>query len=93
MPRENRAVSVSDLHQETAAVMRRVRGSKRPLVITERGRAAAVLVSVETYERQERERVLLHELARGDREITAGRGFSLARVLADADKVLSRSRR
>ena len=86
-------MSISDLHDETAAVVRRVRGSKRPVVITERGRAAAVLVGVETYERHERERALLRDLARGGREIAAGRGASLARVLADADKLLARRRR
>jgi DNA-binding CsgD family transcriptional regulator len=50
-------------------------------------------LSVETYERGERERKLLRELARGEREIAAGRGISLDRVLVDADKVLARTRR
>jgi hypothetical protein len=47
---------------------------------------------VEAYERGERERDLLRELARGEREIAKGRGFSLERVLADAHKVLDRDR-
>jgi DNA-binding CsgD family transcriptional regulator len=41
----------------------------------------------------ERERKILRELARGEREIAAGRGISLERVLADADKVLARARK
>jgi PHD/YefM family antitoxin component YafN of YafNO toxin-antitoxin module len=60
------------------------------MMLTERGRAQAVLLSVEAYERGEREREILRELARGEREIAAGRGFPLERVLADADKVLAR---
>ena len=39
----------------------------------------------------ERERRMLRELARGEREIAAGRGVSLERVLADAEKLLARA--
>jgi PHD/YefM family antitoxin component YafN of YafNO toxin-antitoxin module len=63
------------------------------MILTEKGRARAVLLSVEAYERSERERAILRELARGEREIVAGRGFSLERILADADKVLGHSRK
>ncbi len=63
------------------------------MVIRESGRAQAVLLSLETYERNQRESEILRELARGEREITAGRGFSLTQVLKDADKVLKRARK
>lgn len=92
MARSSRAVSVGELRADPARVVRRVLASKRPVVVTERGRARAVLLSVEAYERGERERDLLRELARGEREIAKGRGFSLERVLADAHKVLDRDR-
>jgi len=93
MAKTSRAISVVELRQNPAGVVRRVRDSKRPLVITQQGRATAILLSVETYERGERERKILRELARGEREIAAGRGVSLERVLADADKVLARTRK
>ena len=41
----------------------------------------------------QRESEILRELARGEREIAAGRGFSLTQVLKDADKVLKRARK
>ena len=93
MAKTSRAVSVAELRENPAGVVRRVRGSKRPMMLTEKGRAQAVLLSVEAYERGEREREILRELARGEREIAAGRGFSLKRILADADRVLARSRK
>lgn len=93
MAKASRVVSVAQLRQNPAGVVRRVRASRRPLVVTQKGRATAVLLSVETYERGERERKILRELARGEREIAAGRGSSLERVLADADKVLARIRK
>ena len=59
-------------------------------MITQRGRAAAVLLSVEAYEAAEHERYLLRLLAKGDREIAAGRGYDLDAVRADADELLAR---
>jgi len=93
MAKRSRAVSVGELREDADAVVRRVRGSREPVIVTERGRAQAVLLSVEAYQRGEREREILRELARGEREITAGRGYSLDRVVADADKVLARIRK
>ena len=60
-------VPITDLRQDAAAVLRRLKGSREPLVITQRGRAAAILLSPETYERSRQERELLRLLARGGR--------------------------
>jgi prevent-host-death family protein len=93
MSKSSRAVSVADLGKDPSGVVRRVRRSRHPVVIRESGRAQAVLLSLEAYERNQREHEILRELARGEREIAAGRGFSLTQVLKDADKVLKRARK
>jgi len=82
-------IPVTDLRQDAAAALKRLRTSRQPVVITQRGRAAAVLLSMEEYERGEHERQLLHLLARGEQEIAAGKGFDLETVLAEADAVLA----
>ena len=82
-------VPVSELRQDVAAVLKRLQASREPLVITQRGRAAAVLISIEAYERREREHDLLQLLARGEKEISDGVGVSLVSVLADADELLA----
>lgn len=82
-------VPVSDLRQDVAAVLKRLQGSGEPMVITQRGRAAAVLLSVEAHERRERELKLLQLLAQGEKEIAAGDVTSLDDVLAEADRVLA----
>jgi prevent-host-death family protein len=82
-------IPVSDLRQDAAKVLKRIRDSKKPLVITQRGRAAAVMLSVEAFEQSERDRELLRLLARGEREIEAGEGYDLDSVLAEADALLS----
>ena len=93
MAKPSKTVSLSELQASLAAILRRVRRSREPIVIQEDGRSAAVLVSAAAFARRERELTILRELARGEREIAVGRGFSLSRVLQDGDKVLSRRRR
>jgi prevent-host-death family protein len=82
-------IPITDLRQDAAAALKRVKSSRQPVVITQRGRAAAVLLSLEAYERSEQERHILQLLARGEQEIKAGRGFDLDEVLAEADNLLA----
>ena len=84
-------IPLSDLKQDASATLKRLRKSKRPLILTQRGKAAAVLLSLNTYERGEREREILKLLARGEREIAAGKGYDLDDVLAEADALLSKA--
>jgi len=91
MPKVPDIIPVTDLRQDAAAALKRVRASKQPLVITQRGRAAAVMLSLEAYERAEHERQLLRLLARGGKEIAAGQGYDLEEVLDEADALLARA--
>lgn len=81
-------IPITDLRQDAASVLKRVRESKQPFFITQRGRAAAVIQSTEAYQRDEHDRELLRALARGDKEIAAGKGYNLKAVLAEADALL-----
>lgn len=91
MPKVPRMIPVTRLRQDAAAALKRLKASKQPVVITQRGRAAAVLLSMEQYERGEHERQLLRLIARGEQEIAAGKGFDLDAVLADADAILGQA--
>jgi prevent-host-death family protein len=82
-------VPVSDLRQDAARVLKNAKKSQKPLVITQRGRATAVLMSLEAFERAEAERELLLLLARGEKEIAGKVGYALDEVLAEADALLS----
>lgn len=81
-------IPISDLRQDVAEVLRQVSESREPLVITQRGRAAAVMLSVREYERVEYERRLLKALAMGEKEIEAGEGFDLDDVMEEADALV-----
>ena len=81
-------VPISDLRQDTAGVIKRVVATDEPVVITQRGRASAVLVSAGSYERTQHENEILRILAQGDAEIAAGLGRDAEDVLAEARALL-----
>ncbi len=89
MPKASNIVPVSDFRQDAAGILSRLLRDKESVVITRRGRAAAILMSVDEHERSEHERQLLYILARGDGEVRAGKGHDLDDVLAEADKLLA----
>jgi prevent-host-death family protein len=82
-------IPITDLRQDAAGVVKRVRSSKEPVFITQRGRTAAVLMSSESYEKSEHDLELLRLLAQGDKEIAAGKGYDLDAVLAELDSLLA----
>ena len=81
-------VPITDLRQDATAIVKRVAKSREPLIITQRGRAAAIMVSVEDYEHSRQELEILRLLARGGKEINKGKGYDLDTVLSDADELL-----
>ena len=85
-------IPVTELRQDAAAALKRLKTSRQPVVITQRGRATAVLLSLEEYERSENERQLLRHIARGEKEIAAGKGFDLDVALKEAEAVYSAER-
>ena len=88
MSRMPELVPVSDLRQRAAAVLKKLRNSRDPVVVTQRGRAAAVLLDFEEYERREHDFEILQLLVQGEKEIAAGVGYELDDVLSEADKIL-----
>jgi prevent-host-death family protein len=83
-------VPVSDLRQDAAKLLKQLNETDEPLIITQRGRAAAVMMGVQTYEKFEHEKELLRLLAKGDREIEQEEGYDLDSVLSEADALLAK---
>ena len=88
MPTVPKIIPISDLRQNASGVVKSVSSSREPVFITQRGRAAAVMVSMEVYENSQHEMDVLHLLARGEKEIEAGIGHELDDVLKEADRFL-----
>jgi prevent-host-death family protein len=88
MPRTPKIIPISDLRQNASDVVKSVSSSRQPVFITQRGRAAAVMVSMAVYENSQHEMDILHLLARGEKEIAAGIGHEHNDVLKEADRYL-----
>jgi PHD/YefM family antitoxin component YafN of YafNO toxin-antitoxin module len=83
-------IPVSELEEDASSVILRLRESGALAVITQEGRAAAVLIDIESFRKTESEREILTLLARGEREIAEGVGYDLDEILAEADTLLGR---
>ena len=88
MAKTPRIIPISDLRQNASDVVKGVSTSREPVFITQRGRAAAVMVSMQVYEESQHELDILKLLARGEKEIEAGVGYELDEVLKKADHFL-----
>lgn len=67
---------VTVLKTKSAELIRKARESGQPIIITQNGKATAVLQDVESYEQMRKALLLLKFLARGDRELREGEGMS-----------------
>ncbi|MCK9264546.1 MAG: type II toxin-antitoxin system Phd/YefM family antitoxin [Deltaproteobacteria bacterium] len=88
MPKAPKIIPISDLRQNASDIVKRVASSREPIFITQRGRAAAVMVSMKDYEHTQHENEILRLLACGEKEIEAGIGHELEDVLKEADRIL-----
>lgn len=93
MKRAPRTVSWNELGPEHAATLRGA-GELGRLLVTQRGRPSAVLLSLAAFERIERERSILSTLLRGEEDIRRGRTHSWEDVLRRLQKrIRTRSKR
>lgn len=60
---------VTMLKTRSAQLIREARNSRQPIVITQNGKATAVLQDVESYEEQRRALLMLKLMAQGDQEL------------------------
>lgn len=70
---------VTVLKTRSAELIRRARETRQPVIITQNGKATAVLQDVESYQRQRQALLLLKYVALGERDLRDGA------VLSDAD--------
>lgn len=71
---------ITALKTSCAQMIQQAREAGRPIVITQNGRATAVLQDVETFARQRQALLLLRFLAQGEQELRRGRGVPHATV-------------
>jgi antitoxin YefM len=65
---------VSEFRANAAELIEHVRSSRRPLVLTQRGRSAAVVLDVAEYERMVEEIDLLSDVRTAIQQVESGQG-------------------
>ena len=69
---------LSEFRAHASALLQRIRDQKRPLVLTQRGHSAAVVVDVSEYERMIDELELLRDVRIAEEQLERGEGVSHA---------------
>jgi len=67
---------LSDFRAGAASFIRQVNETKRPIVITQRGKGVAVVVDVAEYESMQEKIELLEEVQKAEAQLSAGLGVS-----------------
>jgi antitoxin YefM len=81
--------SLSEFRANAAAFVQQVRSTRRPLVLTQHGRGAAVLLDVTEYERLIEQVELLQEVQSAEQQLAEGRGVEHGEA---RDQVMARLR-
>ena len=79
---------VTVLKTKSAELIRQVRETGQPIIITQNGKPTAVLQDVESFQRQREALTLLKILARGDQEISEGKGLRHDDVMRRVERKL-----
>ncbi|HET7273647.1 MAG TPA: type II toxin-antitoxin system Phd/YefM family antitoxin [Longimicrobiaceae bacterium] len=67
---------VSEFRANAAALINQVRETRRPLVLTQHGKGAAVLLNVEEYERLVERAELIEDVATSEDQLRHGQGIT-----------------
>lgn len=71
---------VSEFRANTALFIEQVQTTGEPVILTQHGRSAAVLLDVESYEEMLDELALLRDVQKAERQVAAGKTVSHAAV-------------
>jgi prevent-host-death family protein len=93
MDAESDIEPVTTLRRDAASLIARARDKSSPIVITQNGKATAVLVDVASYERQRRALLLLKLVAQGERDLATGRTRTADEVARHFDRRLAPAKR
>ena len=75
---------LSEFRANAADFVERIRKTRRPLVLTQRGHSAAVLLDVSEYEQLLDEVETLRDIQLAEKQISRGRGLSHSKAKARA---------
>ena len=84
---------VTSLKTRSAELIRRVRKKGQPIIITQNGKATAVLQDIESFQRERDALFLLKIVAQGDHDYRSGRTISQTQAKRQFKKKLDQLKR
>jgi len=82
-------IPVTKVREQIGSVIERARETKRPIVVTQNGSAAVVIIDAAQYQKEIQERDLLRAILQGENDIRKGRTVSHEEVEAMLDELLA----
>lgn len=67
---------LSEFRAGVATFVKQIHETRRPMILTQRGRGVAVLVDVQEYEKMQERLELLEEVYKAEEQIASGEGIS-----------------
>lgn len=77
-------IPIAELKHQTEKILARVKRTRSPILVTQHGRGAAIILNVVFYQAQQRRLKILEEIAKGEKEILEGKGISHSEVVRKA---------
>lgn len=84
----NERMPIADVRDNLNTVIEHARETKRPIVVTQNGSAAVVIIDAAQYQKEIQERDLFRALLEGEDAIRAGKVVSMEEVEARLDAIL-----
>jgi len=85
----NERMPIADVRDNLDTVIEHARETKRPIVVTQNGSAAVVIIDAAQYQKEIQERDLFRALLEGEDAIRAGKVVSMEEVEARLDAILA----
>jgi prevent-host-death family protein len=82
--------SLSDFRANAASYIERVKTKRRPLVLTQHGKSAAVLMDVSEFERFTKKMNMLEDLLEAKQQVEQGKTYSMDEARDRIEKHLSK---
>ena len=82
-------VPLSEFRAHVSEVVKQTQRSGRPVIITQHGRGAAVLLSAEQYEKLLEDLEIMKGVVRGQADVIAGRTTPHEEVMAELEEIVA----
>lgn len=77
-------IPVTELKNQTKKVLARVRRTGAPILVTQNGRGAVIILGISYYQAQQKRLKILEEIAKGEKEILEGKRIPHSEVMRKA---------